>query len=104
MQALLGGGNNPIGPEEALWHTTGDAVALGVALSRRATSVWIWEHKRGVEKLTHSGLVQLLHPKGNIDEPNPIRAEMKEWKGDDLLVSVTWGLEDEGSATIAWNV
>jgi len=46
----------------------------------------------------------LLHPKGKIDEPNPITAEFKEWKGDDLLVSVGWGFEDEGSATIAWNL
>src|SRR5437016_2962205 len=97
------GGNSPIGQDEALWHPTREAVALSVSVSRRATSVWIWEHKRGVQKLTRSELIKLLHPKGKIDEPNPITAEMKEWKGDDLLVSVTWGFEDEGSAMIAWN-
>ena len=98
------GGNSPIGQEEALWHPDKEAVALSVSLSRRATSVWIWEHKRGVQKLTHSELIKLLHPKGKTDEPNPITAEMKEWKGDDLLVSVAWGMEEEGSATIAWNL
>jgi HEAT repeats len=97
------GGNGPIGQEEALWHPDKEAVAMSVSISRRATSVWIWEHKHGVQKLTHSELIKLLHPKGKVDEPNPITAEMKEWKGDDLLVSVSWGLEDEGSATIAWN-
>jgi hypothetical protein len=98
------GGNSPIGQDTALWHPTKEAVALGVSLSRRATSVWIWEHKHGVQKLTHSEMIKLLRPKGKTDEPNPITAKFKEWKGDDLLVSVSWGFEDEGSATIAWNV
>lgn len=98
------GGNSPIGQEEALWHPNKEAVALSVSISRRATSVWIWEHKHGVQKLKRSELIKLLHPKGKIEEPNPITAEFKEWKGDDLLVSVGWGLEDEGGATVAWNL
>jgi hypothetical protein len=104
MPPWLFGGNSPIGQDEALWHPTKEAVALSVSISRRATSVWIWEHKHGVQKLNRSELIKLLHPKGKIDEPNPITAEFKEWKGDDLLVSVGWGFEDEGSATIAWNL
>jgi hypothetical protein len=84
-------GNSPIGQDEALWHPTKEAVALSVSVSRRATSVWIWEHKHGVQKLTRSELIKLLHPKGKTDEPNPITAEIKEWKGEDLLVSVSWG-------------
>ena len=66
--------------------------------------MWIWEHKNGVQKLNRAELIKLLHPKGKIDEPNPITAEFKEWRGDDLIVSVGWGLNDEGSATIAWNL
>lgn len=97
-------GNSPIGQDGALWHPTKEAVAVSVSVSRRATSVWIWEHKHGVQKLNRPELIKLLHPKGKIDEPNPITAEIKEWKGDDLLVSVSWGLEDEGGATIAWNL
>lgn len=104
MPPWIFGGNSPIGQEEALWHPTKEAVALSVSISRRATSVWIWEHKHGVEKLTHSEMIKLLHPKGKTDEPNPITAEMKEWKGDDLIVSVSWGFEEEGGATIAWNL
>jgi len=104
MPPWLFGGNSPIDENEALWHPEKEAVALGVGISRRATSVWIWEHKHGVQKLTRSELIKLLHPKGKIEEPNPITAEFKEWKGDDLLVSVGWGLEDEGGAVIAWNL
>jgi hypothetical protein len=104
MPPWIFGGNSPIEQDEALWHPTKEAVALSVSISRRATSVWIWQHKYGVQKLNRSELIKLLHPKGKIGEPNPITAEMKEWKGDDLLVSVGWGLEDEGSATVAWNL
>jgi hypothetical protein len=104
MPPWIFGGNSPIGQDEALWHSTKEAVALSVSISRRATSVWIWQHKSGVQKLNRSELIKLLHPKGKIEEPNPITAEIKEWKGDDLLVSVGWGLEDEGSAVIAWNL
>jgi len=103
MPALVFGGNTPIGQEEALWHPTKEAVALSVSISRRATSVWIWEHKRGVQKLTRSELIK-CSSKRKTEEPNPITAEFKEWKGDDLLVSVEWGLEDEGGATVAWNL
>jgi len=98
------GGNSPIDQEEALWHPSKEAVGLRVATSRRATSVWIWEHKRGVQKLTAAEMIKLLHPKGKVEEPNPITAEIKEWKGDELLVSVTWGVEEEVGATIGWNL
>ncbi|HEX4638782.1 MAG TPA: HEAT repeat domain-containing protein [Chthoniobacterales bacterium] len=98
------GGNYPLEQDTALWHPNNEVVALRVSISKRATSVWIWEHKHAVQKLTRAELVKLLHPKGKIDEPNPITAEMKEWKENDLLVSVTWGLEEEHGATIAWNV
>jgi hypothetical protein len=104
MPPWIFGGNSPIGQDEALWHATKEAAALSVSISRRATSVWIWQHKHDVQKLNRSELIKLLHPKGKTDEPNPITAEIKEWKGDDLLVSVSWGLEDEGGATIAWNL
>jgi hypothetical protein len=104
MPPWIFGGNSAIEQGEALWHPTKEAVALSVSVSRRATSVWIWEHKHGVQKLNRSELIKLLHPKGKIEEPNPITAEFKEWKEDDLLVSVGWGLEDEGGAVIAWNL
>jgi hypothetical protein len=104
MPPWLFGGNSPIGQDEALWHPTKEAVALSVSVSRRATSVWIWEHKYAVQKLDRSELIKLLHPKGKIEEPNPITAEIKEWKGDDLLVSVAWGSEEEWGAMITWNL
>ena len=99
------GGNSPIGQDETLWHPTREAVALSVSVSRRATSVWIWEHKHGVQKLNRSELIKLLQPKGKIDEPNPLTVEIKEWNGDDLFVSVGWGFEPViGKAVVAWNL
>jgi len=86
------------------WHPHEDAVALEIWYTRRATSVWIWQHKSGLHKLGRSQLIKLLQPKGKIDEPNPLTAEIKEWKGDDLYVSVGWGWKPSGSAVIAWNL
>ncbi len=105
MPPWLFGGNSPIGQDEALWHPEKEAVALSVSLSRRATSVWIWEHKHGVQKLTRSELIKLLHPKGKIEEPNSLTAEIKGWNDDDLFVSVGWGFEPViGKAEVAWNL
>jgi HEAT repeats len=110
MPPWLFGGNSPIGQDEALWHPTKEVVALSVSISKRATSVWIWEHKYGLHKLTHPEMVKLLRPKGEIEEPNPLTAEIKEWKGDDLLVGVNWGRDWKekgnivGGAVVAWNL
>jgi hypothetical protein len=104
MPPWMFGGNSPIEQDDALWHPSKEAVALSVSISRRATSVWIWQHKYGVQKLHRSELIKLLQPKGKIDEPNPLTAEIKEWNGDDLFVSVGWGWKPSGSAVIAWNL
>jgi hypothetical protein len=90
------------------WHPHEEAVALEIWQTRRATAVWIWQHKYGLHKLNRSELIKLLQPKGAIDEPNPLSSEIKEWKGDDLLVSVGWGQQwgdnTVGSAVVAWNL
>jgi hypothetical protein len=93
MPPWLFGGNSPIDKNEAAWHSEKEAVALSVGISRRATTVWIWEHQHGVEKLDRSKLIKLLHPKGKTDEPNPLTTEIKGWNGDELLVSeVAWSV------------
>lgn len=105
MLPWLFSGNSPIGKDGALWHPDKEAVALSVSTSKRATTVWIWEHQHGVQKLTRPELIKLLHPKGKTDEPNPFTIEIKGWNGDELLVSVEWGTEPMiGKAQIAWNL
>jgi hypothetical protein len=91
--------------ESVSWHPAKEAVAFLILQSRRATTVWIWQHRFGLRKLERSGLIRLLHHKGVIDEPNPITAEVKGWKGDELHVSVGWGRygEEEG-AVVAWDL
>ena len=89
----------------AMWHPCAEAVAFVIWQTRRADTVWIWQHKFGLRKLTRSELIKLLQPKGFIDEPNPLTAEIKEWKGDDLYVSVGWGRDDlTGNTVVAWNL
>lgn len=97
-------GNDAFGEDDAAWHPSKEAIALTVLESRRATTVWIWEHKFGLHKLLRSELIQLLRPKGRIDEPNPLNATIKEWNGDELQVSVGWGRDDGGSAVIGWDL
>jgi hypothetical protein len=103
-------GNQPLdesafGRPPVTWHPTKEAVALLISQSRHASTVWIWQHRFGLRKLERSGLIKLLHPKGVIDEPNPITAEVKEWKGDEFHVSVGWGrYGEEQGAVVAWDL
>jgi hypothetical protein len=86
------------------WHPHEEAVALEIWQTRRATAVWIWQHKYGLHKLNRSELIKLLQPKGEIDEPHPISATIKEWKDNELQVFVGWGWERGGSAVIGWDL
>jgi hypothetical protein len=96
---------NTSNEQYVLWHPHEEAVVLEIWQTRRATALWIWQHKFGLRKLTHSELIKLLSPKGITEEPNPLTAEIKEWKGDDLYVAVGWGREPViGKAVIAWNL
>ena len=110
-------GNQPLdesvsGPPVVMvtWHPTKEAVAFLIWQTRRATTVWVWQHRFGLRKLRRSELITLLHPKGRIDEPTPITADIKEWKGDELHVSVEWGPWDatgahqEQGAVVAWDL
>ena len=97
-------GNDSFGEDDAVWHPSKEAIALTVLESRRATTVWIWEHKFGLRKLVSSELIRLLHPKGRVEEPYPFDATIKGWNGDELQVSVGWGEDDAGSALIGWDL
>jgi hypothetical protein len=101
---LPASGNQPL-DKSVNWHPTKEAVAFGIHQTRRALTAWIWQHRFGLRKLGRSELIKLLHPKGAIDEPNPITADVKEWKDDELHVSVSWGrYGKEQSAMVAWDV
>jgi hypothetical protein len=103
LEMLLPAFGNAALEESVVWHPSKEAVAFSVLESRRATMVWVWQHRFGLQKLQRSALIKLLHPKGTIDEPNPITAEIKEWKGDELHVSIGWG-RDEENAVVAWDL
>ena len=103
-------GNEPlIGSESsepyATWHPQMEAVALEIWQTRHATAVWIWQHGFGLRKLRRADLVELLHPQGKIDEPNPLTASIKGWDGNELDVSVSWGFKPViGKAVVVWNL
>jgi len=105
LEILVAAFGNSTLKDSVSWHPAKEAVALLILQTRRATTVWIWQHRFPLRKLERSRLIKLLHPKGAIDEPNPITAEVKEWKDDQLHVSVRWGRygEEEG-AVVAWDL
>ena len=43
-------GNEPLG-DAVVWHPAKEAVAFSMLESRRATMVWIWQHRFGLRKL-----------------------------------------------------
>ena len=97
-------GNDPISEDQAVWHSSKEAIALSVLESRRDSTVWIWEHKFGLRKLTRAELTRLLHPKGKVDESYTVDATIKGWKGDELQVSATGGLDESEGALIGWDL
>ena len=101
-QSLVG---NAETGDSVTWHPSAEVVGFVIWQTRRADTVWIWQHKFGLRKLTRSELMKLLQPKGITEEPNPLTAEIKEWNGDDLYVSVSWGREPViGKAAVAWSL
>ncbi|HLW34173.1 MAG TPA: hypothetical protein VKS98_00785 [Chthoniobacterales bacterium] len=97
-------GNEPISDDQAVWHPSKEAIALSVLLDRRSSTVWIWEHKVGLQKLLRSELARLLHPKGKVDESYVTDASIKGWKGDELQVSATGGLDENDGALLGWDL
>jgi HEAT repeat protein len=95
-------GNEPLG-DAVVWHPTKEAVAFSVLKSRRSVMIWIWEHSFGLQKLEPARLMEILKLKEPVDEPNPFTAQVKEWKNNELHVSVGWGMDEE-SAIVAWDL
>jgi hypothetical protein len=95
-------GNEPLSGA-VVWHPTKEAVAFSMLKSRRSVMVWIWEHRFSLHKLEPAKLMELLKLKEPVDEPNPFTAEIKEWKNNELYVSVGWG-RDEQNAVVAWDL
>jgi hypothetical protein len=97
-------GNDPISEDQAVWHPSKEAIALSVLLDRRSSTVWVWEHKVGLQKLLRSELARMLHPKGKVDESYVTDATIKGWKADELQVSATGGLDESEGALIGWDL
>ena len=97
-------GNVAFSDDDMVWHPSKEAVGFSVLESRRDSTVWIWEHKVGLQKLLQPELIRLLQGKGRHEEPFSTDATIKGWKGDELQVSIESGREDEGSAMIGWDI
>ena len=71
--------------------------------SRRSAMVWIWQHRFGLRKLQPATLMKVLQLKQAVTEPRPFTADVKEWKNNELYMSVGWGRDDH-SAIVAWDL
>ena len=95
-------GNEPLG-DAVVWHPTKEVVAFSILKTRHSTMVWVWEHQFGLQKLEAAKLMELLKLKKPVEEPNPFTTDVKEWKNNELYVSVGWGRDDQG-AIVAWDL
>src|SRR5439155_26759972 len=77
-----------------------EAVAFSVLETRRATMLWVWQHRVGLRKLARTDIMKVLRLREPITEPHPVTAELKEWKADELYVLVGYG--QEGHAVLTW--
>lgn len=97
-------GNDPFSDDDPVWHPSKEAIAMSVLEDRRSSTVWVWEHKFGLQKLLRPELTRMLHPKGKIDEAYTTDVAIKGWKGDELQVSATGGLDENDGALLGWDL
>jgi len=73
----------------ALWHPEQETVALSIFLDRRVSTVWAWQHKNGLTKLSANAAVAILgHAPDSRFRPGGFYATVKGWKGKELLINV----------------
>ena len=74
-------GNGPL-EGSVLWHPEFEAVALSIVLDRRVSTVWLWQHKGDLTKLSANAAVAILgHPPDSRFKPGGFYATVKGWAG-----------------------
>ena len=102
-------GNGPL-DESAVWQPTQEAVALAMLLNRKESAVWVWKHQTGLRPLETDRLVKALGLReSQLHRAGGVFSEMKEWKGDELLLEVTMTTKKrdayiDHTAVVAWNL
>ena len=101
-------GNGPL-EEAAIWHPSAEAVALAMLLNRKESAAWVWKHGAGLRQLETDKVVKALgFRESQLHRAGGVFVETKEWKGDELLLEVTFTTMKreaytDHTAVLAWN-
>lgn len=75
------------------WHPAEESVALDISMGRKASTVWVWGHKKGTKKFELDALRKLAGYRENeLNSGAGIYAGADAWHGDELRLSVDFGL------------
>lgn len=75
------------------WHPTEEIVALDIIIARKASTVWVWRHRKGIKKLELDSLWKLAgYRDDEINRSWGCYADTDAWLGDELRLSVDFGL------------
>lgn len=77
-----------------LWHPAKEIVALNITIGRKASTVWVWRHKKGIRKFEHHELRELVgYRDDEINGGAGFYSDIDAWHGDELRISVDFGLK-----------
>ncbi len=92
-----------------LWQDAKEVAALCLAVGRKWSVVWVWQHPVGVRKLESDEILRALgYQEGELLSGGGFFSELKNWKGDELRLEVMFSTEPKGeiiehTALIGWN-
>lgn len=75
------------------WHPTEEIVALDIIINRKASTVWVWRHRKGIKKFESHALRELVgYRDEEINGGAGFYADTDAWHGNELRLSVDFGL------------
>lgn len=92
------------------WHPSREAVAMGVLLHRKASTVWIWHHPRGLSKIAIDDFTKLLDPGDRkVIMPAGFFVDGGGWNGERYEMELTCQIEEDNrsfplAARFAWDL
>ena len=101
-------GNERLKPD-VFWHREKDLVAIDMLLNRKESNVWIWEHHKGLRKLTTPRIAKAVGVReSQMNGGSGIYVAIKEWSGDELHFEFSFTTNKgetylEHTAQLSWN-
>lgn len=103
-------GNEEVKPS-AIWHPDKEKVALETIEDRRHSTLWVWQHKKGLRQFTQKDSLKALGMDGNTPELGIYLfiSSIVGWKPAGLEFSVSFSVKqgedfiDHDEQRILWN-